>query len=124
MIIEDCSMGLVIYIDVISLGVSDFFFFIFWKTSHEPKKVGMATPLICNPHIYRVLLGTAWYCGILWGFCRVLHGNADYCWVRMGTGRYWVVLECTEVHWAVLGILGGIAGYLGELGVLGSSRGY
>ena len=55
----------------------------------------MATTPICNPHI-----------------CRVLNGTAGYCWLLMGTGEYLVVLGCTgEVSRGT----GGIAGYCGIL---------
>ena len=67
----------------------------------------MATTPICNPHICRVLLGTAGYFGVLWGavgycvYCRVLEvlwsavgygrvllGTAGHCWVLPGTAWY------------------------------------
>ena len=57
----------------------------------------MATTPICNPHICRVLLGTAGYFGVLWGAV----ATAGYCGVLRGTG----VLEAL---WGtgVTGVLG------------------
>ena len=53
-------------------------------------------------------------CVVLCGYYRVVHGTAGYCWLLLGTGEYWVVLECT----------GGLIGVLGVLGLLGKNSEY
>jgi len=60
----------------------------------------MATTPICNPHICRVLLGTAGYFGVLWGAVATA-GYWRYCGVLRGTG-------VLEVLWGtgVTGVLG------------------
>ena len=72
---------------------------------------GIATTPICNPHICRIMLGTAEYFGVLWG-------DVGCCGVLWGTmGLLWGIL------W-LLQVTGGTVGYWGVLGVLGSNSGY
>jgi len=67
---------------------------------------GMATMLICNPHICRVLLGTVRNFGLLYGAV----GYWDLPGYAGGRGY--------------MGLLQGIGGTVGYWGVLGSNSGY
>ena len=66
---------------------------------------GIATTPICNPHICRVMLGTAEYFGVLWGdvgCCGVLWGTMGILWGTVATAgnwRYCGVLRCTGGSW-------------------------
>jgi len=63
----------------------------------------MATTPICNPHICRVLLGTAGYFGVLWGAvgcCGVLWGTMGLLWGTVATAG----------NWRYCGVLGGTGG--------------
>ena len=74
----------------------------------------MATTPICNPHICRVLLGTAGYFGVLWdavGYCGVLWGS----WGTVATTWYWRYCGVLGEVWEHLGVIKGSGGYSGVL---------